>query len=88
MTKSIRKTIDQYASIALQIRELQDQLESLRPSILALGEGPHAGKEHEVNVIHQIRASLSTTLAKSVLTPAEIAACTVVSDVTTVRINK
>jgi hypothetical protein len=87
-SKSPRKLIDAYADAALRLREIQATLDELRPQVVALGEGLHVGREHALVVNQTQRASLSTTLCKALLTPAEILTATVVSDVTTVKVER
>ena len=88
MKASIKKLIDKYAALTLQRAAVEKQLKDLRPEVLALGLGDFAGLEHAVNISQSTRVELSVPLAKGFLTPAQIIAASLESDVTTVRVTQ
>lgn len=85
--QSFKSAVDQYAELSLLVASLQSQLEALRPKVLARGDGLFAGKVHTITVDTSPRQSLDTAAVKGKLTPAAIAECSRVSQVTTIRIK-
>lgn len=78
--KATKKQIDRYAELAALRAATNKHLDELRPSIIAHGEGVHAGVKHTLSVTSVSTMSLSTPLAKSVMTAEQIAAATVLSE--------
>jgi hypothetical protein len=87
MMKTAKKLIDLYADLALQRAEIEAQLKLLRPEVIALGEGEHDGKRHSLTVSCITRTSISVPIAKAVMTAAQLAEATVVSDITTITVG-
>ena len=88
MKASTKKLIDQYAELSLARAAVEKQLKELRPELLALGLGDFTGREHAVCISQTTRVELSVPLAKGFLTPAQIIAASLESDVTTVRVTQ
>ena len=86
-TKKVKALIDNYAGLVLTRQAIDRLINSLRPDVIALGAGEHAGREHLLVVDHTTRASISVAVAKSLLTASQLEAATVVSDVTTIRVE-
>lgn len=71
--------IDMYATLSIQKTAVERSLKKLRPTIEKLGEGLHAGNMHALKLVAVTSYDLSVPIAKSLLTPAEIAQATVTS---------
>jgi len=82
-----KNDIDLYASLALQRTAIKKSMEALRPAIEALGEGSHAGFLHGVTVAKVQTSKLSVAIAKSLMSPAEIAQATISSMVTRITVD-
>ena len=80
MTEEIKPAsridIDLYVDLSLRRAVIKKSMEALRPRIEALGEGGHAGLQHSITIAKVSSSSLSVAVAKSLLTPAEIAQAT------------
>lgn len=90
MKKSVVATVDRYAALALKRAAIEAEMKELRPAILDAGNGLDFlfGKKHVLSINHSNRVSLSVPLAKSVMTAAQIAEATVVSDITTITVER
>ena len=89
VTKPASKNdIDLYASLALQRTAIKKSMEALRPRIEALGEGGHAGLQHSITIAKVSSSSLSVAVAKSLLTPAEIAQATTTTESLRITVDR
>lgn len=75
----LRKQIERFAELKAAARAIEDELDELKEIFTDLGDGTYEGKVHKVIVTTSEVARLDNKLVKSVLTPAEIVACTVTS---------
>jgi len=88
MKQSVVTAIDRYAALALRRAKIESEMKELRPLLISTGLDVLFGRKHTLSINHANRVSLSVALAKSVMTAAQIADATVVSDVTTITVEK
>ena len=87
LKSKLRQAVDRYAELALQRAEIEKELKSLRPVIVEIGEDLLVGDDHTLSVTTSTRSSVSVPLAKALMTAAQIAEATVVSEVTTITVE-
>lgn len=88
LKNSVVTAVDRYAKLALTRAAIEAEMKELRPLIISTGLDVLFGKKHTLSISHANRVSLSVPLAKSVMTAAQIAEATVVSDVTTITVER
>ncbi len=88
MKNSVVNAVDRYATLALKRAAIESEMKELRPLIISTGLDVLFGKKHVLSVNHSNRVSLSVPLAKAVMTAAQIAEATVVSDITTISVER
>lgn len=83
-----RNIVDRYAALALRKREIESELNELRPVVMAIGGDLLQGNKHILTVSSYPREALSVPLAKAVMTAAQISEATVVQDITVISVEK
>lgn len=76
---------DKYGEIKARIAELAKHEKALKNAIIEGGVAAVEGKRYRVTLSLSERSTLDSAAVKALLTPAQIASCTKVTDVTTVR---
>ena len=77
-TLKIRNSIERAADLKAIIDGAKDELDAIMGQFKAEGDGDYAGRDgHKIQVRTSVSQVLDTKAAKVLLTPAQIAACTV-----------
>lgn len=84
----IRRDVERAAELQALIAPLVAELDLIKDSFKALGDGTYLGREHKVLVTTSPRTSLDSTEVKARLSPADYVQCVVVRDVTRVLIKE
>lgn len=77
--------VDKYGEMLARAAEIKKHADAIKAEIIANGAEAVEGKRYRCTVSLSERQSLDSKAVKAFLTPAQITACTKVSDVTTVR---
>lgn len=84
----IRRDVERAAELQALIAPLVAELDLIKDSFKAIGDGVYLGREHKVLVTTGPRTSLDSTKVKARLSPADYVQCVVVCDVTRVVIKE
>ncbi len=84
----IRRAIERAAYLQHHINRSLAELDGIKASFKAQGDGEYLGTGHRLTVTTSVVTRLDTSLVKSVLTPAQIVACTATSEVTRVLLKE
>lgn len=76
---------DRFATLNERLKELEAEVKAVRDQIVATGQDRVIGEFADATVSLSERTNFDAKLAKSFLTAEQIAACTSVSVITTVR---
>lgn len=84
----VRRDVERAAELAALIKPLANELDAIKASFKALGDGEYNGASHKIVVVTNPRTSLDMAEVKARLEPADYVECVVVNDVTRVLIKE
>lgn len=77
-----RRDIERAAELIALIKPLTEELEAIKDTFKALGDGEYKGASHKIVVVTSPVTRLDSAEVKARLTPADYVQCVVVNDVT------